>query len=79
MTIIIIIIIIIIIYYYYYYWFNKLIYSIKIIIKCGIGQPVKFQLVSRFLSWIKTEKIFYRISELMLALLIQRYAENHFI
>ena len=28
--------------------FNKLIYSINTIIKCGIGQPVKFQLASRF-------------------------------
>ena len=27
--------------------FNKLIYGINTIIKCGISQPVKFQLVSR--------------------------------
>ena len=27
--------------------FNKLTYGINTIIKCGIGQPVKFQLVSR--------------------------------
>ena len=27
--------------------FNKLIYDINTIIKCGTGQPVKFQLVSR--------------------------------
>ena len=31
-----------------------------------------------FLNWIKTEMIFYRISELMLATLIQRYDKNHF-
>ena len=30
--------------------FNNLIYSTDTIIKCGIWQPVKFQLVSRF--WI---------------------------
>ena len=42
------------------------------IIKCGPWQPVKFQLVS-FLNWIKNEMIYYRISELMLAALIQRY------
>ena len=34
-------------------------YGIITIIKCGIWQPVKFQLVSRF--W--NEIIFYRISE----------------
>ena len=28
--------------------FNKLIYGINMIIKCGILQPVKFQLVSHF-------------------------------
>ena len=32
-----------------------------------------------FLNWIKHELIFYRISELMLATLIQRYDKNHFI
>ena len=31
------------------------------------------------LNWIKNERIFYRISELMLAILIQRYDKNHFI
>ena len=59
--------------------FNKLIYGINTIIKCGIWQPVKFHLVSLFLNWIKHEMIFYRISELMLATLIQRYHKNHFI
>ena len=49
--------------------FNKLIYSMNTIIKCGTWQPVKFQLVCRF--W--NEMIFYRISELMLPTLIQRY------
>ena len=48
--------------------FNKLIYDNNTI-KCGIWQPVKFQLV----DWIKTEMIFYRIYELMLATLIHRY------
>ena len=32
-----------------------------------------------FLKWIKSEIIFYRISELMLPILIQRYVKNHFI
>ena len=32
-----------------------------------------------FLYWIKNEMIFYRTSELMLAILIQRYGKNHFI
>ena len=53
-------------------WFNQLIYGISTIIKWGIWQPVTFQLVS-FLNWIKNEIIFYRVSELMLATLIQRY------
>ena len=55
--------------------FNKLIYSINTIIKCGIWQPVIFQFVPRFFfNWIKNEMIFfYRIPELMLATLIQRY------
>ena len=38
--------------------FNKLIYGIKKIIKCGTWQPVKFQLVSP--SW--NEMIFYHIA-----------------
>ena len=54
--------------------FNKLIYAIKTIVKCGIWQPVKFDLVSR--SW--NEMIFYRISELMLPTLIQIYDKKHF-
>ena len=33
--------------------FNKLIYGINMIIKCGIWQPVKFQIVSRFLTGSK--------------------------
>ena len=53
--------------------FIKLIYSINTIIKCGIWQPVKLKLSLSFLNWIKNEMIFYRISELMLATLIQRY------
>ena len=43
--------------------FNNLIYSINTIIKCGIWEPVKFQLVSC----------------LLLATLIQRHDKNHFI
>ena len=54
--------------------FNKMIYGINTIIKCGIWQPVKFHLVSR--SW--NEMIFYRISELMLPALIQRYDKKSF-
>ena len=49
--------------------FNKLIYGIDTITKCGTWQPVKFQLVSH--SW--NEMIFYRIFELLLPTLIQRY------
>ena len=37
---------------------NKLIYSINTIIKCGIWQPVKFQLVFRFLTGSKIEWFF---------------------
>ena len=40
---------------------------------CGIWQPVKFQLVS--CSW--NEMSFYRISELMLPTLIQRYDKKN--
>ena len=36
--------------------FNKLIYGINTIMKYGIWQPVKFQLV----NWIKNELILYR-------------------
>ena len=49
--------------------FNKLIYGINTIIKCGTWQPVNFQLAS--CSW--NEMIFYHISQLMLPILIQRY------
>ena len=52
--------------------FNKLIYGTDTTIKCGTLQPVKFQLVSRFWTGWKM-KWFYRISELMLESLIQRY------
>ena len=52
--------------------FNKFIYDINTTIKCGTRQPVKFQLVSH--SW--NEMIFYRIFELMLPTLIQRYNEK---
>ena len=45
--------------------FNKLLYAINTIIKCGIWQPVKFQLVSRF--WTGT-----------LPTLIQGYDKNPF-
>ena len=61
--------------FYYPERFNKLIYSINIIIKCGTWQPVKFQLVSR--SW--NEMNIYRISELMFPTLIQRCDKYHFI
>ena len=49
--------------------FNKLIYGINTIIKCGTWQPVKFRLVSR----VRNEIIFYCSSELMLPTLIQKY------
>ena len=51
------------------------IYGINTFIKCGTWQSVKLQLVSR--SW--NEMIVYRISELMLPTLIQRYDKNHLI
>ena len=54
--------------------FNQMTYGISIIIKCGTWQPVKIQLVSR--SW--NEMIFYRISELTLPTLIQRYDKKSF-
>ena len=54
--------------------FNKLIYGINTIIKCGTWQPIKFQLV--FHSW--NEMIFYLISELMLPTLIQIYDKKSF-
>ena len=38
--------------------FDKLIYSINTIIKCGIWQPVKFQLVSRFWTGSKQKWFF---------------------
>ena len=50
--------------------FNKLIYSINTIIKCGLWQPVKFQLVSLFWTGSKIKWLFYHISELLLATLI---------
>ena len=61
--------------------FNKFIYSINTIIKDGIWQPVKFQLVSHVLTGSKMKLFFYRISELMLATLIQRFdkKKNHFV
>ena len=43
------------------------------IIKLGTLQPVKFSISLSFLNWINDEIIFYSISELMLATLIQRY------
>ena len=46
---------------------------INIIIKCGIWQPVEFELAS--CSW--KEMIFYRISEFILPKLIQRYDKIH--
>ena len=54
--------------------FNKLIFGINTIIKCGTLQPEKFQVVC--CSW--NEMIFYPISELMLATLIQRYDKKSF-
>ena len=38
--------------------FNKLIYSINTILKCGIWQPVKFKLVSRFWTGSKMNWFF---------------------
>ena len=55
--------------------FTKLIYGIITIKTCGFWQPVKFQLVS--LSW---NEIIFRIFELMLPTLVQRYdKKNRFI
>ena len=48
--------------------FNKLMYGINTVIKCGIWQPVKFQLVSRFWTGSIMKWFFYRIFELMLAI-----------
>ena len=45
------------------------------IIKCGTWRPIKFQLLSH--SW--NEMTFYRISELLLPISIQRYDKNHLI
>ena len=61
--------------------FHKLVYGINTIIKCGIWQPVKFQFL---VSWAGSKMkwfffFFFRISELMLPTLIQRYNKNHFI
>ena len=47
--------------------FNKLVYSINMIIKSGILHPVKFQLVTHVWTGSNNEMIFYRISKLMLA------------
>ena len=58
--------------------FNKLIYGVNTIIKCGIWQPVKIQLVSCLWSGSKMKRIFFRISELMLPTLIQRYDKKSF-
>ena len=65
--------------------FNKLIYGTNTIIKCGIWQPVKFQLVSCFRTGLKWKNenqkwnyFFYRISELVLATLIQWYNKKSF-
>ena len=59
--------------------FYKLIYSINTIIKYGIWQPVKFQLVSHFWTGSNWNDFFYCISELMLATLIQRYNKKKII
>ena len=58
--------------------YNKLIYNINTTIKCGIWQPVKFHLVSRFWTGSKLKWFFYCISELMLATLIQKYYKKSF-
>ena len=58
--------------------FNKLIESINTIIKCGILQPLKFQLSLSYLIWINNEMIFYCVSELILATLIQSYDNKSF-
>ena len=55
-------------------WYN---YGINMIIKCGIWQPVKFQLVCHFWTGSKM-KCFFFFSELMLATLIQRYYKESF-
>ena len=47
------------------------------IIKWGIWQPVKLQLVSHFLTESKMND-FYHISVLMLATLIQKYDKKSF-
>ena len=48
---------------------------------CKIYVCLSFLKWNDFLSylWINVEMIFYRISELMLPTLIQRYDKNHFI
>ena len=59
--------------------FNKLIYGIDTIMKCGSRQPVKFSKSFVFVMkcfFIVPLKIFYRTSELMLPTLIQRYDKN---
>ena len=58
--------------------YDDMIYTISTIIKCGIWQPVKNSLSLSFLNWIKTEMIFYGISEFMLPTLIQRYNKKSF-
>ena len=55
--------------------FNKLIYGSNTVIKCDTWQHVKFQWVSRS----RNEVILFRISELMLPTLIQRYEKKKII
>ena len=58
--------------------FNNLKHSINMIIKCGIWQPLNFQLVSRFRTGSKM-KWFFIVSELMLATIIQGYDKKKII
>ena len=58
--------------------FNKLIHGINTIINVASDSLYISAGVS-FLNWIKNKMIFYRISELMLPTLNQRYDINHFI
>ena len=58
-------------------YINKYIHGINTIIKCGIWQPVKFQLISWFWTGYKWNDVLLYFW--MLATWIQRYDKNHFI
>ena len=54
-------------------------YSINMIIVMNVASaPCKISVSLSFLNWIKNKMIFYRIFELMLATLIQRYDKKSF-